>query len=164
MLYPAAHAKAVTKAAKESGLDPNLVAAVALQESAYNPMAVSGAGARGLLQVMPAVGAELAANLGIKPYSAASLFEPETNLRLGCAHLKDYIRRFGSVPRALAADNGGPARVERWAQATKDDERFVERMRLPRRASTSNAGRSEDVRDRLAHGPRRRVAPAPGRC
>jgi soluble lytic murein transglycosylase len=132
LLYPAPYAAAITKAAKESGLDPNLVAAVALQESAYNPMAVSGAGARGLLQVMPAVGAELAANLRIKPFSAASLFEPETNLRLGCAHLKEYIRRFGSVPRALAAYNGGPARVERWSEsATKDDERFVERIPIP---------------------------------
>jgi len=132
LLYPAPVADALTKSATAAGLDPNLVAGVALQESAFNPLAVSGAGARGLLQVMPAVGAELARAAGIARFDPTDLFDPATNLKLGCTHLADYRRRFGSVPRALAAYNGGPSRVERWTTAGgKDDERFVERIPIP---------------------------------
>jgi len=133
LLYPAPSAEAITREATRAGLDPNLVAAVALQESAFNPLAVSSAGARGLLQVMPAVGAELARSAGIKKFDPADLFDPAVNLKLGCAHLAEYRRRFGSVPRALAAYNGGPSRVERWSVAggKDDDERFVERIPIP---------------------------------
>jgi soluble lytic murein transglycosylase-like protein len=133
LLYPAPSADAITREARGAGLDPNLVAAVALQESAFNPLAVSSAGARGLLQVMPSVGAELARAAGMKKFDSADLFDPAVNLKLGCAHLAEYRRRFGSVPRALAAYNGGPSRVERWSSASgkDDDERFVERIPIP---------------------------------
>jgi len=133
LLYPASAAEALTRSAAAFGLDPNLVAGVAFQESAFNPLAVSAAGARGLLQVMPAVGAELARAAGIARFDPADLFDPATNLKLGCAHLADYRRRFGSVPRALAAYNGGPSRVERWTVpgGRDDDERFVERIPIP---------------------------------
>lgn len=133
LLYPAPSAEALSRAASGAGLDPNLVAAVALQESAFNPLAVSSAGARGLLQVMPAVGAELARAAGIARFDPSDLFDPATNLKLGCAHLSDYRRRFQSIPQALAAYNGGPSRVERWTlpEGRDDDERFVERIPIP---------------------------------
>jgi len=133
LLYPAAPAQALTRAARGAGLDPNLVAAVALQESAFNPLAVSSAGARGLLQIMPTVGAELARAAGLARFDPSDLFDPEINLKLGCAHLSEYRRRFGSIPRALAAYNGGPSRVERWSlpAGRDDDERFVERIPIP---------------------------------
>ena len=132
-LYPAPVSELVTRAATQAGLDPNLVAAVALQESAFNPLAVSSAGARGLLQVMPAVGAELARSAGLARFAPADLFDPATNLKLGCAHLSEFRSRFRSIPRALAAYNGGPSRVERWTLPADrdDDERFVERIPIP---------------------------------
>jgi soluble lytic murein transglycosylase-like protein len=130
LLYPATFAEPLTRAARAAGLDPNLVAAVALQESAFNPLAVSAVGARGLLQIMPAIGAELSRAAGRPRFDPSDLFDPETNAKLGSKHLSDYRRRFGSVPRALAAYNGGPSRVERWSVAagSDDDERFVERI------------------------------------
>ena len=133
LLYPAPFAEELSRAASVAGLDPNLVAAVALQESAFNPLAVSSAGARGLLQVMPPVGVELARSAGLARFAPSDLFDPATNLKLGCAHLADYRRRFGSIPRALAAYNGGPSRVERWTPpgGPDDDERFVERIPIP---------------------------------
>ena len=131
LLYPAPGGEALVKYARASGLDPDLVAAVALQESAYNPLAVSSAGARGILQLMPDVAAELAKAAGMATFKPDDLFDPDVNLRLGCAHLKDYIARTGSVPRALAAYNGGPSRVERWTLPHDDDERFVERIPIP---------------------------------
>lgn len=133
LLYPAPCADALTRAARGSGLDPNLVSAVALQESAFNPLAVSSAGARGLLQIMPSVGAELARSAGIPRFEPSDLFDPETNLKLGCRHLRDFRDRFASIPCALAAFNGGPSRVERWIlpNGRDDDERFVERIPIP---------------------------------
>ncbi len=132
LLYPASFSEAVTRAARGTGLDPNLAASVALQESAFNPLAVSSAGARGLLQVMPAVGAELARAAGLQRFEPSDLFDPETNVTLGCKHLAEYRRRFGSIPKALAAYNGGPSRVERWSPSNRlDDERFVERIPIP---------------------------------
>jgi soluble lytic murein transglycosylase-like protein len=133
LLYPAPSGDALTAAASATGLDPDLVAAVALQESAFNPLAVSAAGARGLLQVMPAVGAELAKSAGLARFDPSDLFDPATNLKLGCAHLSEFRRRFRSVPQALAAYNGGPTRVDRWTldDGRDEDERFVERIPIP---------------------------------
>jgi soluble lytic murein transglycosylase-like protein len=133
LLYPAGSAEPLTRCARSQGLDPNVVAAVALQESAYNPLAVSSAGARGLLQIMPAVGAELARAEGLPRFDASDLFDPAINLRLGTRHLSDYRHRFGSIPLTLAAYNAGPARVERWSLPAghDDDERFVERIPIP---------------------------------
>jgi len=133
LLYPAPSGERLARAARDSALDPPLVAAIALQESGFNPLAVSAAGARGLLQVMPAVGGELARAAGLKGFDADDLFDPETNVKLGAAHFREYVRRFGSIPRALAAYNAGPARVERWTTPAGrgDDERFVERIPIP---------------------------------
>jgi soluble lytic murein transglycosylase len=133
LLYPATFSDALIRAARAAGLDPNLAASVALQESAFNPLAVSGPGARGLLQVMPAVGVELARAAGLSRFEPSDLFDPAINATLGCRHLADYRRRFGSIPKALAAYNAGPTRVERWSVANNadDDERFVERIPIP---------------------------------
>jgi len=133
LLLPAPPTPALASEARAAGIDPYLAAAVGLQESGWNPFAVSSVGARGLLQVMPEVGAELARRLRLSGYKADDLFDPAINVKLGCRHLADYVRRFdGSEAKALAAFNGGPARVERWSvPASLDDERFVERIPIP---------------------------------
>jgi soluble lytic murein transglycosylase-like protein len=130
LLYPSTFAEPLTRGALAARLDPNLVASVALQESAFNPLAVSSAGARGLLQIMPAVGAELSRSAGLSRFEPSDLFDPTINASLGCRHLSDYRQRLGSIPRAIAAYNGGPSRVERWSVSSgpDDDERFVERI------------------------------------
>jgi len=130
LLLPAPPTPALTAEARAAGIDPYLAAAVGLQESGWNPLAVSSAGARGLLQVMPDVGAELARRLRLTGYKPDDLFDPAINVKLGCRHLADYLRRFGgSEAKALAAFNGGPARVERWSvPASLEEERFVERI------------------------------------
>ncbi len=82
---------------------------------------------------MPAVGEQLARTAGLKRFEPSDLFDPATNATLGCRHLNDYRRRFDSIPRALAAYNAGPSRVERWSLESRpvDDERFVERIPIP---------------------------------
>jgi soluble lytic murein transglycosylase-like protein len=94
----------ITAASRAAGLHPWLVAAVVEAESRYDRLAVSRAGARGLMQLMPAVWTDG----GIRdPHNA------KANLRVGCAHLKGLLARFGDLPLALAAYNAGPVVVER---------------------------------------------------
>jgi soluble lytic murein transglycosylase len=131
LLYPLAHGEEVRRLASEAGIEPGLVAALVRQESAWEPGATSAAGARGLMQVMPATGAQLARRLGIDGWSADRLYEPEFNLRLGVAFLADVLRRYDGDPvRALAAYNAGPSRVTRWTggSAAVDPDLFVERI------------------------------------
>lgn len=94
-----------------------LLLAVIRQESAFNSQAVSPAGARGLMQLMPATARELAALLG-EPYDQARLTaDPDYNLRLGRAYLTAMLARYDDVlPLALAAYNAGPGRVDSWLQ------------------------------------------------
>ena len=87
------------------------------QESEFNPKAVSRAGARGLMQVMPATGKELARRLGVAGFSDAKLFDPDLSLRFGTYHLKEVIDRFqGEIELALAAYNAGATRAADWIQ------------------------------------------------
>ena len=92
-----------------------LVLALIRQESAFYPEAVSRAGARGLMQLMPATAKQVARGLKIK-YSRKKLTrDPAFNLRLGRAYLADLTDRYdGSYILALAAYNAGPARADRW--------------------------------------------------
>ncbi len=94
--------------AAENGLDPNLIAAVILQESGGNPEAYSKSGAVGLMQVMPRDG--LAANFMCKngPCFASrpsmdELFDPEFNIAYGTRMLAGLIKRTGDVREALRA-------------------------------------------------------------
>ena len=86
------------------GLDPNLVKAVIYTESGGNPNAVSGKGAGGLMQIMPATAAEL----GVR-----DLFDPEDNIASGTRYLGALMEKFRSPELALWAYNAGPQSVAR---------------------------------------------------
>jgi soluble lytic murein transglycosylase-like protein len=94
----------ISKIAIETGLDPKLLHALVIIESAYNTRAVSPVGARGLTQLMPGTAAEL----GVR-----DVFNTEQNLRAGARYLAIQIGRFSDVRLALAAYNAGPNRVAR---------------------------------------------------
>jgi cell wall-associated NlpC family hydrolase len=87
------------------GVEPSLLAAVATQESAFNPRAVSHAGAQGLMQLMPAT----AAGLGV-----TNSFDPAQAVDGAARLLRDLLREFGRVDHALAAYNAGPGAVHRY--------------------------------------------------
>jgi hypothetical protein len=94
----------ILDASRATDLHPRLVAAVVEAESAFKPYAVSKVGAGGLMQLMPSVWL---------PQRVANPYDPETNLRLGCRHLKGLLDRFGDLSLALAAYNAGVATVEK---------------------------------------------------
>ena len=129
-LYPAPLADVILRESRKHGIDPALFAALVRQESWYNPRATSGAGARGLAQVMPRTGQAVARSLRFPHWDAALLYEPEASVTLGAAHLASSLSRYDHEARALAAYNAGQSRVERWnrKRGTDDIEVFIERI------------------------------------
>ncbi|MCL6581654.1 MAG: lytic transglycosylase domain-containing protein [Firmicutes bacterium] len=104
--------------AAENGLDPALVAAIVAQESRFDPLAVSRAGAKGLMQIMPDTWRLL------RPDSPCSgdhappacgkdcIFDPAANIRAGTRYFADLLREFeGNLVLAFAAYNAGAAVV-----------------------------------------------------
>jgi soluble lytic murein transglycosylase len=117
LLHPIHYAGAICQVAREERLDPWLLAAVVRHESGYAPRAVSPAGARGLMQLLPSTAAWMAGERGQK-VGLADLFEPEVNLRLGAAYLRWLLDRYqGDEILALAAYNGGLRNVDAWRAA-----------------------------------------------
>lgn len=133
LYYPAEHSALIKRWAMERGLPPYLVFGIIRQESAFDADAVSRAGARGLMQLMPATGRELAGKLRV-PFSRSRLNDPEYSLQLGTRYFSQVLDLFdGDVELALAGYNGGPYRIRRWwreAGPTASVDRFVEGLAL----------------------------------
>jgi soluble lytic murein transglycosylase len=130
MLYPFGWRNDVVAAAQRSGLDPYLVAAIVREESSYYPRALSRAGARGLMQLMPATARPMAEHRGLAFAGGELLDDPGANLEIGTAFMAGLLREFKDPRLALAAYNAGPARVRQWWQArrTSDLEAWVEQI------------------------------------
>jgi len=116
--------------ARARSIDPALVAGIIRQESSFNPRAVSVGVGRGMMQVMPPVGQQVARSLGYPVWDPVLLFEPDANLEIGMAHLASSIRQYEDLVRVLAAYNAGGSRVKRWETkpGTTDPEVFAERI------------------------------------
>lgn len=129
-VFPLLRGERLEAESRRRGLDPALVAALIRQESSFNPRARSPADARGLMQVMPAVGRQLARAQRMPVWDAALLYDPDASLALGTAHLAAFLRQYDDLARALAAYNAGPGRVRRWVtkRGAADPELFTERI------------------------------------
>ena len=104
-------------------IDPALVYAHTLQESAFRTSVVSGAGARGLMQVKPTTAQEMARARGAY-LSASDLDRPAVNLEYGQSYiekLRDMNATGGLLPKVIAAYNAGPAPITRWNNEIRDN-------------------------------------------
>jgi soluble lytic murein transglycosylase len=130
LLYPVGPAEALIGESAEHGLEASFVAALIRQESLFDPGATSAAGARGLMQVMPDLGARLARSLGYPVWDPVLLYQPDVSLQLGTYHLQELAATYGEPGHILAAYNAGVSRVERWStrRGVEDPEVFAERI------------------------------------
>ncbi|HWS72607.1 MAG TPA: lytic transglycosylase domain-containing protein, partial [Thermoanaerobaculia bacterium] len=117
MYYPIKYEKSIRKYSEKYGTDPNLIMALCLQESYYNPRAKSRVGATGLMQLMPATGKEIAHKIhGV--FASSDLQNPDTNIELGTYYFRQLVNLFGgNWQLAVASYNGGQGNVARWRRA-----------------------------------------------
>jgi soluble lytic murein transglycosylase len=102
-------------------VDPAVVLGLIRQESSFDSATISPAGARGLMQLMPGTAAAVARQIGMTVTPVALVFDPQQNMRLGIAYLREVLDRYGgNLPLALAAYNAGPGRVDQWLAENGD--------------------------------------------
>jgi soluble lytic murein transglycosylase len=100
---------------RKAGIDSAWAYGVARSESLFMPDVSSGAGAVGLMQLMPGTGRQTAQRAGIAYQGHRTLLDPDTNVALGTTYLAKMLERYGNHRvLATAAYNAGPARVDRW--------------------------------------------------
>ncbi|MBO8158882.1 MAG: lytic transglycosylase domain-containing protein [Thermosyntropha sp.] len=115
VFYPKPHSELVFAEAYKNDIDPYLVFAIIRTESKYQTSAVSSAGAKGLMQIMPDTASWIASKKGIENFTVDSLHDPEVNISLGCWYLADLYREYdGNVPLVIAAYNAGRGNVREW--------------------------------------------------
>lgn len=118
ILYPVKYPEYVKKYSEHYSLDPFLILAVINAESSFRPDAVSHRNARGLMQISEGTGKWGASKLNIKGYTEDALFDPETNIKIGCWYLQRLITEFkGNTSLAVAAYNCGSGKVNEWLQS-----------------------------------------------
>ncbi len=101
------YAKEISEAAQKNGLDPKLISSVIQAESDFDPKAVSKAGARGLMQLMPQTASR---------YKVKNIHNPEENIEGGTKYFKDLMEKYkGDVKLALAAYNAGESAVAKYS-------------------------------------------------
>lgn len=97
-----------------------IIHAIARQESQFDRAAISRAGARGLMQLLPATAREQAGKLGVAFDSGALIANPQYNIQLGSSYFQRLYKVYGSYPLAIAAYNAGGGNVNKWLRANGD--------------------------------------------
>ena len=115
ILYPFPFRQMIEAEARANHVDPFTAAALIRQESQFSARATSYVGARGLMQLMPATGRTLAAEVGIDDWDPALLYLPEVNVHLGTRYVGQQVEAYdGSLPAIFGAYNAGPHQVDAW--------------------------------------------------
>jgi len=129
LAFPIPYRTQLERYAKTHRLDLYLLAGLIRQESEFDPRAVSRAGARGLMQVMPSTGKMLSRQLRLGAFQTSSLFQPDYNLRLGSYYFRRLLDEHeGFLEAALASYNAGKRRTDEWLTwaAYQEPAEFVE--------------------------------------
>jgi soluble lytic murein transglycosylase len=119
--------------AEDYGFHPLFLFALVRQESLFEGFVNSTAGARGLMQIIPATGAEIAENLGWpQNFTSDDLYRPLVSMKFGVDYLDRQRKLFnGNLNASLAAYNGGPGNAQNWLDlAPEDPDLFLEVIRF----------------------------------
>ena len=112
--FPIHHDATIRREAAKNGLDPAWVAAEIRAESVFNPNARSGANAMGLMQIVPTTGLATARRIGVPWNGVQTLYDPDANIAIGSAYLRELYDKYGPPYMVLAGYNAGPAPLARW--------------------------------------------------
>jgi soluble lytic murein transglycosylase len=116
--FPLARQDGLVSQAEQAGIDPSWAYGILRQESAWMSDAQSAADARGLMQLVPSTGAEVARRNGLPWSGGDSLYDPVVNIELGTRYLAQMAARFNDAPwLASAAYNAGAGRLNQWLDA-----------------------------------------------
>jgi soluble lytic murein transglycosylase-like protein len=121
-------ADAIERESRRHGFDPLFVQALVEVESTCLPTARSNRGARGLVQVKPATGREVAERAGLEWDGPEDLYDPRFNVRIGLLYLSYLQERLGDPRAAIAAYNLGPSRARRMGLERVRDHGYVRRV------------------------------------
>jgi soluble lytic murein transglycosylase len=126
--FPLAWEKRIQQEAKRRKLNPALIYGVMRSESALASDAISSAGARGLMQLTPDTGRQVARRYGLPSPSKRDLLKPEANIALGSAYLDQLFSELKHPLLVLASYNAGPEAVARWQDAgmPREADRWIE--------------------------------------
>ena len=115
MRFPLSYSDKIHENSVKQKLNPAIVFGLVRRESAFNERAHSPTGARGLMQIMPGTGKQIAKDIKERWRGKNSLYNPVTNLRYGSYYYQKLLNKFdGNYAIALAAYNAGPSRVKQW--------------------------------------------------
>ncbi len=131
LYYPYGFRDIVDKYSDRYGVDPLFALAVMRQESNFKADAGSYAGARGLMQIMPATGSSIARQIGLEDFEAEMLYDPEINIEMGIYYLDRQLENFQENPvYCLGAYNGGPGSMSGWISrfGNMDEDEFIEHI------------------------------------
>ena len=132
LAYPAPFLPVLREAADQEGAPDLLLLALVRQESFFDPLAGSTAGALGLTQVIPPTGEDIARDLAVADFETEDLYRPSVSLRFGAHYIQQQLEDFGNFYYALAAYNAGPGNAQRWRDAASGDvDRFVAEISFP---------------------------------
>ena len=127
----------ILEASAEYGVDPNLIKAVILRESKFEPRTLGSVGEKGLMQVTDTTGSEWARANKIASFQPEQLFDPRINIRAGAWYLGKALNNWETaedpVPMALAEYNAGRRNVLRWMdeKSLVDPDHFLGRIGFP---------------------------------
>ena len=100
--------------------DWTMIHAIARQESQFDRAAISHAGARGLMQLMPGTARDQSTKLGLAYNASALTTDTDYNIMVGSTYFRHIFGLYGSYPLAVAAYNAGPGNVNKWLKANGD--------------------------------------------
>lgn len=114
--FPLMYEQIVMDQARSQGIRPEWILGIMRRESAFDASAESSAKALGLMQLMPGTARDISRQLGMELVEKEDILQPDLNIKLGSAYLRDMLKRFsGNYAQATAAYNAGPGRIPKWA-------------------------------------------------
>lgn len=149
LALPLEHTDIIRRQAADKNLDPTLIAAVIYTESHFRDV-TSPAGAKGLMQIMPATADYIAHKSGGSAFEQGDLATPGINIAYGSWYLRYLLDRYGGNELlAIAAYNGGEGKVDEWMiDARSQGERFSATDHIPFPETREYVQRVFDARER----------------